>query len=77
MGGDHSGQMRRSSRTGNDHLQIAPGSFACKLSQQLRGAMGGDNPAFASDAEFAQHFHRMFHRFPIRCAAHDNGDERF
>lgn len=32
---------------------------------------------FASDAEFAEHLHSMLHRFPVRSAAHNDGNFNF
>ena len=38
--------------------------------------MRGDDPMLARHLELREQIHRVPHRFPIRLAPHDDGDER-
>jgi len=77
IGGDHSGEMCRSSRAGNDDFETVLFGFLSELLHPDRGPMGGDDSAFVGNSEFLEGIGRVPHRFPVGLASHDDSDERF
>src|SRR4029434_6627115 len=74
MGGDHAGQMRRSTGTRDQYLDPAGFSALREFGHPDRRAMGRDNVLFVRDAKALQRFDGVLHRLPVGRRAHDDRD---
>ncbi len=72
---DHAREVSRAAGRGNDDFNAASSCARGKLGRQLRRAMSRHDAAFVRDAKLGQRLVGVAHGFPVRLAAHDDGDE--
>jgi hypothetical protein len=72
----HTRQMRRASRSGNQHHESAPARLFRVGRHEVRRAVGRHHARFVGNAELGQHLGRVPHRGPIGFAPHDDPDQR-
>jgi len=71
---NHSREMRRAARAGDDDFDPAPLRLARVLEHQVRRAMGRDDAQLARDAQLLQGRRGGAHRLEVGRRAHDDPD---
>jgi len=74
MRGDDSGQMRRTTCTGDDDAQPTRCRIARELSGRVRCSMRGENARLVRHAQLMERLDGMTHCVPIGFAAHDHSN---
>ena len=75
-GGQHSRQMRRAPRPGDNHPQPAFGG-TLGVFQHVNGhSMGGNHPGFKGNLEICEDLRGGAHGFPVGIRTHDQANQR-
>lgn len=74
---EHTRQMRRASRTGNNAGETAFDRAFGVVVEQIRCAVCRHHSGFMGNTELLQVLDRVTHDFPVAGAPHDNADQRF
>ena len=74
FGSQHTRQVRRATRSGNDGLEAAPGGAFGVGEHVVRHTVGRDHLRFVRDTELPQNLDCVLHGLPIAGRAHDDAN---
>ena len=75
VSGGHTWEVCSATGSGDDDFETATFSGFGEFGEQVGRAVGGDNSALVGYTEVSEDFRGGTHRFPVRLAAHDDGNE--